>query len=143
MGAFRREVRFALNSWPSRGGSLSRKVGPDKNGTPISPRASLVITTKNRKEDLRKAIVSALRQTEPLEVLVMDDGCTDGTEQAVRREFPSVQIHRTETSQGYIVQRNRGARLARGSIIFSLDDDAAFSTPNIVEQTLADFVHPR
>jgi len=108
-----------------------------------SPRASLVITTKNRKNDLRKAIASALRQTEPLEVLVMDDGSTDGTEQAVRREFPDVQIHRTEVSHGYIVQRNRGARLARGSVIFSLDDDAIFSTPNIVEQTLADFVHAR
>jgi len=73
----------------------------------------------------------------------MDDGSTDGTAEVVRAEFPSVHLERSETSTGYIVQRNRAARLAGGDIIFSIDDDAEFSNPNVIEQTLRDFSDPR
>jgi GT2 family glycosyltransferase len=41
------------------------------------------------------------------------------------------------------VQRNRGAALAAGEFVFSMDDDAIFSSPQVVEQTLSDFDHPR
>lgn len=105
--------------------------------------ATVVITTKNRKEELRTAIASCLKQTAPLEVLVIDDGSTDGTSELVRQEFPMVRLDRVEQSLGLIVQRNRGAALAAGRIIFSIDDDAAFVSTRTVEQTLADFDHPR
>jgi glycosyltransferase involved in cell wall biosynthesis len=61
----------------------------------------------------------------------------------VRSEFPQVRLDRVEHSRGYIFQRNRGAELAGGDLIFSIDDDAAFSTPNVIEQTITDFDHPR
>jgi glycosyltransferase involved in cell wall biosynthesis len=88
------------------------------------------------------AIRSALGQTFALEVLVIDDGSTDGTAEMIRREFPTVRLERSERSQGYICQRNRAAQLALGEVIFSMDDDAEFSTANVVEQTLKDFDHP-
>jgi glycosyltransferase involved in cell wall biosynthesis len=106
-------------------------------------RVSIVITTRNRKEELRIALSSALGQTAHPEVVVIDDGSTDGTAEMVRANFASVRLECFETSQGYIVQRNRGAHLAKGRILFSIDDDAEFSTPHIVEQTLRDFDHPR
>ena len=106
-------------------------------------RASVVITTKNRCDELRGAISSAIAQTAKPEVLVVDDGSTDGTAEMVRAEFPMVRLERSTESLGYIVQRNRAARLASGAILFSLDDDAEFSTPNVVEQTLKDFNDPR
>jgi len=45
--------------------------------------ASVVITTKKRKEELLKAIASALEQIGLLEVLVMDGGSGDGMEEAL------------------------------------------------------------
>ncbi len=105
--------------------------------------ATVVITTKNRVEDLRKAIASVLAQTAKPEVLVLDDASTDGTSEAIAREFPSVRIERSEASRGYIVQRNRGAGLVQTPIVFSIDDDAVFSSPTIMEQTLREFDHPR
>jgi glycosyltransferase involved in cell wall biosynthesis len=106
--------------------------------------ATVLITSKNRKEELRRAVASALAQDGcAIEVLVIDDGSEDGTSEMIRSEFPQVTLSRSEASLGLIVQRNRGARLARAPIIVSMDDDATFSTPSVVTRTLQDFDHPR
>jgi GT2 family glycosyltransferase len=107
------------------------------------PDATIVITTKNRKEELRGAIASALAQEAAVEVLVFDDGSTDGTSELVCSEFPLVRLVRQVNSHGYIPNRNRAATMACADIVFSLDDDAAFSTPLTVSQTLEAFDHPR
>ena len=102
-----------------------------------------MITNRNRKEDLRQAVASELAQTAPVEVLVIDDGSTDGTSEMIRAEFPQVKLHRFEPSQGYIVQRNRAAALATTPIVVSIDDDAILHSPHTVEQTLSEFDNPR
>ena len=107
-----------------------------------APQVSVVIATRNRKDDLRQAIQSALKQTVNLEVLVIDDGSTDGSAEMVLAEFPQIRLERSETSKGYIVQRNVGARLAAAPVIVSLDDDAQFSTPHTIAQTLAELGPP-
>jgi glycosyltransferase involved in cell wall biosynthesis len=106
-------------------------------------RASVVIATKDRKEELRVALRSAVVQTARPHILVIDDGSTDGTAEMVRAEFPAVVLRRFEESRGLIVRRNEGARIATGDVIFSIDDDAAFSTPQVVGQTLREFDDPR
>jgi glycosyltransferase involved in cell wall biosynthesis len=105
--------------------------------------ATIVITTKNRKDDLARAARSALAQDAAVEVMVIDDGSTDGTSEMLQREFPQVTLFRSDESRGYIVHRNRAAALARGEILFSIDDDAEFSTSKVVSQTLSEFDHPR
>lgn len=105
--------------------------------------ATVVITTKNRVADLCKSIASALNQTARPNVLVIDDGSTDGTADLVRQKFPTVQISRAEMSRGYIVRRNCAAQMVETPIIFSIDDDAEFSSPTTVETTLREFSHPR
>jgi len=101
--------------------------------------ASIIITTKNRKEDLRVAIRSAISQSLLPEIIVIDDGSTDGTSEMVAKDFPSVQLHSYQESKGLIVRRNEGASLSTGDVIFSIDDDAEFSTAHVVEQTLKGF----
>lgn len=108
-----------------------------------TPVATVVITTRNRSEDLRRALWSAIRQTVSLEILVIDDGSSDSTSAMVKAEFPMVTLHGREQSLGYIVRRNEAAQLAQTETIFSIDDDAEFSSPSIVEQTLLEFTHKR
>jgi glycosyltransferase involved in cell wall biosynthesis len=108
-----------------------------------TPRATVVITTKDRREELREALPLVLAQTEPVEVLVIDDGSSDGSADLVRRDFPQVRLERSERSLGLIAQRSRAAALASAPIVVSIDDDARLVSPRTVEQTVSDFDHPR
>ena len=105
--------------------------------------ATVVVTTRNRKAELRQCLESVLRQSEAPEILVVDDASDDGTIEMLKAEFASVRIVRHDRPLGYIVGRNEGARLAQGEVIISLDDDAAFSDPHIVRDTLASFSDDR
>ena len=108
-----------------------------------APEASIVIVTKDRPADLRLALASAVAQTGAVEVLVIDDGSSDGIAGIVAEEFPTVRLLRSPTSVGYIRQRNRGAREAHGRVIVSIDDDAEFTAPHTVARMLEAFDEPR
>ena len=106
--------------------------------------ATIVITTRNRRDELRTALASATQQRgADIEVFVLDDGSTDGTGDMVRAEFPEVRVERSDANAGLIVARNLAARRALGDIIVSIDDDAEFSDPETVARTLDAFAHPR
>ncbi|WP_354699851.1 hypothetical protein DSM112329_00109 [Paraconexibacter sp. AEG42_29] len=105
--------------------------------------ATVMISTRDRCSEVSRAVRSALAQTVPVEVIVTDDGSSDGTAAHLEREFPSVRVIREETSKGSLVQRNAMALLATGSVLISLDDDAELPSPRTVEQVLAEFDHPR
>lgn len=110
---------------------------------PLAPQATIVITTRNRKDDLRCALVSAFAQSVPVEVIVTDDASDDGTREMVESEFPAAKVLRSDAPQGYIIQRNRAATAASTDFIFSIDDDAEFGSSDTVEKTLLEFSHPR
>jgi len=111
----------------------------------MTPAASIFITTRNRREELENAVASALTQQVEggVEVIVADDGSTDGTSEMIAAKFPAVKLHRFEQSRGLIVQRNFGARVATAPILFSIDDDAIFTGPAIVADVLRHFDQPR
>ena len=105
--------------------------------------AAVVIVTKNRRDELRSAIRSAVAQTASVELIVVDDASSDGTSGMVRAEFPAVRIETRSESRGCVVGRNEAARVTNADIIVSIDDDAELVSPATVEQTLRDFDHPR
>jgi GT2 family glycosyltransferase len=112
-------------------------------GTPGSLTATVVVTTRNRRDDLRICLQSAVNQSPLPEIIVVDDASDDGTVAMIEAEFPQVILLRHVEMQGYIVGRNEASRRATGSVIVSIDDDAAFSSPAIVRDTLRHFDDPR
>jgi len=115
-------------------------------------RATIVISTKNRKQDLAVCLDSCFEQTAYLagdvDILVLDDGSDDQTAEMVKERypasiFPRLTFVRSDHSLGYIEQRNRGARIASTPVIVSVDDDCEFISTRTIEQTLAEFIDPR
>ena len=104
--------------------------------------ATVVIVTKNRLQELRVALRSAIAQSVKPEVIVVDDGSTDGTAAAVAAEFPGVRLIAHPDSRGYIRRRNEAAAAATTPVLFSIDDDAEFRSVRTVEQTLGEFDSP-
>lgn len=109
----------------------------------MSVQASIVIPSCNRVDELRALIGSCLNQTVPVEIIVVDDAANDDVERMTRVGFSGVRYFRLGKSKGPAFQRNRGIELATSEIVFPVDDDSLFISPRTIEQTLAEFDHPR
>lgn len=102
--------------------------------------ASIVIATRNRRDDLLRAVESSMAQTyRPCEVLVIDDASGDDSVGAVGALGGSVKVLQSECRVGYIANRNRGFREATGDVVFSIDDDAYFADADVVARTMRCF----
>ena len=87
------------------------------------PRVTVIIPTYQRRELVLEAVESVLVQTfTDLELIVVDDGSTDGTSAALPRHDPRLHRVRQEHS-GVSAARNRGLAQARGRIVAFLDSD--------------------
>ena len=106
------------------------------------PAASIVIVTKDRRDEALRAVASAVGQKPWVEVLLIDDGSTDGTAETVRGAFPAARVERFETSAGYIVRRNAAAGMTDAPVLVSIDDDAEFASHDAVAQTVSELDDP-
>ena len=97
---------------------------------------SIIIPTYNRKAFLDKTIRSALNQTKKaLEIIVVDDGSTDGTENFVRDTFGDQVIYLCQPNKERGAARNYGASVAKGDYIYFLDSDDLLY-PDHIEKAL-------
>ena len=91
---------------------------------PVSGLAlSIVITTYNRLALLKRAIQSALAQTVPCEVVVVDNASTDGTQAYVESLDQQVTYVRNLTNVNHAGAVNAGVDVASGDWIKLVDDD--------------------
>lgn len=90
------------------------------------PLVSVVIPVYNGDRFIGQAIESVLSQTySPLEIIVIDDGSTDQTEQALAPYLHQIQ-YLTQPNQGSAAARNSGLCVATGELIAFLDADDFF-----------------
>jgi glycosyltransferase involved in cell wall biosynthesis len=104
---------------------------------------SVVITTYNRADLLRRAIDSAIKQTIPCEVIVVDDCSVDDTQAYVKSLGNKVIYHRNEVNKGHAATVNAGVQKASGDWIKFLDDDDYLASNCIEEMAKAIALCPR
>ena len=86
-------------------------------------KVSVVIPTYNRKDFILEAVKSVVEQSvSPYEIIVVDDGSTDGTGDAVRKNFPDI-VYIYQQNKGVSSARNTGIKRAKGDYVALLDSD--------------------
>ena len=103
--------------------SASASFAPDATKANHT-RFSIVVTSYNQREFIASAVESALDQTpHPAEVIVIDDGSTDGSAELLKRYDKAARIVLRDANEGAIAARNHGAAMALGDYVIFLDGD--------------------
>ena len=104
-----------------------------------TPTFSILITTKNRKDELLFTLNSLIKSiNNDVKIVVYDDGSSDGTSEMVKELFPTVHLFRNEISKGLIACRNLMLNNTKSEFAISLDDDSHFISEDYVQE-IADF----
>ena len=96
---------------------------------------SVVIPTLNRINTLQRALDSVINQTyKPAEIIVVDNGSSDGTIKFLREQYPKITIL-TENKIGVSSARNKGIKKSINQWIALLDSDDAWHPRKLEIQT--------
>lgn len=124
---------------PADGGVAAKPDSPRPSPGGIRadavPLVSVLIPAHNAQEWISASIESALNQTWPnVELIVVDDGSTDGTLSIARRyERENVKVL-TQSNRGAAAARNRALQEASGDVIQFLDADDLLAPDKIARQ---------
>jgi glycosyltransferase involved in cell wall biosynthesis len=105
------------------------------------PLVSAIIVVKNGERYLARAIESILAQTyNPYEIIIVDGGSTDKTEQ-IAKSFPTVR-YLQQTSRGIANAYNQGIEAAQGEFIAFLSHDDTWTQHKLRTQVNYLVEHP-
>ena len=99
-------------------------------------RVSLIILSWNGKELLKRhlpSLVSAAENSAGCEVIVVDNGSTDGTREYLKESYPQINLVRLDKNKRFTGGNNAGAEAAKGDIIVFLNNDV---------EAASDFLEP-
>ncbi len=85
-------------------------------------KVSIIIVSWNVREDLIRCLGSIKKNQpgEEFETIVIDNGSTDGTVEAVARNFPEVVMLTNNENRGFAAANNQGIETAKGQYILLL-----------------------
>src|SRR5438094_7323168 len=139
-------VGYAYVGYPLIVAFVARWGTPPRRALSPRPRLSVIVAAYNEARVIEAKIRSALEQSYPadrLEVIVVSDGSTDGTDERVRGFADRrVRLVRQEPRAGKSLALNRGVSVARGDLLIFTDANALFG-PDSLARLAAGFHDPR
>ncbi|MFF1294171.1 MULTISPECIES: bifunctional polysaccharide deacetylase/glycosyltransferase family 2 protein [unclassified Streptomyces] len=114
-------------------------------GPTVTRPVSVIVPAYNEKECIANTLKSLARSTHPIEIVVVDDGSTDGTSEislnaAHELGMTNVRVIRQENA-GKPAALNNGVRNASYDIVIMMDGDTVFE-PDAVHQLVQPFADP-
>ncbi|MFI6565377.1 bifunctional polysaccharide deacetylase/glycosyltransferase family 2 protein [Streptomyces sp. NPDC050534] len=114
-------------------------------GPPVTRPVSVIVPAYNEKECIANTLESLSRSTHPIEVIVVDDGSTDGTSEIAREAayalgMTNVRVIRQENA-GKPAALNNGVRSASCDLVVMMDGDTVFE-PETVRRLVQPFADP-
>ncbi|MGW7541305.1 bifunctional polysaccharide deacetylase/glycosyltransferase family 2 protein [Streptomyces sp. NPDC054770] len=114
-------------------------------GPTVTRPVSVIVPAYNEKECIANTLESLAQSTHPIEVIVVDDGSTDGTSEIARAAadklgMPNVRVIRQENA-GKPAALNNGVRNASYDIVVMMDGDTVFE-PETVGHLVQPFADP-
>ncbi|MFQ3556222.1 glycosyltransferase [Streptomyces gramineus] len=114
-------------------------------GPAVTGPVSVIVPAYNEKECIANTLESLARSTHPIEIVVVDDGSTDGTSEIARAAadglgIANVRILRQENA-GKPAALNNGVRSASHDIVVMMDGDTVFE-PETVRHLVQPFADP-
>ncbi|SCF68701.1 Polysaccharide deacetylase, partial [Streptomyces sp. Ncost-T6T-2b] len=111
-------------------------------GEPLSRPVSVLVPAYNERECIEATVRSLAASEHPIEIIVIDDGSTDGTADLVEAmRLPRVRVVRQQNA-GKPAALNNGIRHARYDIVVMMDGDTVFE-PATVRELVQPFADPR
>ena len=100
---------------------MNRSVSPNQQEFPL---VSILLVNLDGKEYLERCLSSVLAQDYPnFEVILIDNGSTDGSIEFVKERFPTVMIIQNEENLGFSTANNIGIETSRGEYLVTLNND--------------------
>jgi GT2 family glycosyltransferase len=87
------------------------------------PRCSVVIPNLNGERLLRACLACLERQSVELELVLVDNGSTDGSVSATREEFPEATVLELGANRGFAAAVNAGVHASNGELVAFLNND--------------------
>ncbi len=123
---------------------LSGRRRPPATAAPRRDAASAVIPNWNGRDLLEKylpPLIEAMSGHPDNEIIVVDNGSTDGSAEFVRQRFPQVRVLALPKNLGFGGGSNEGFRAAKNDIVVLLNSDMRVA-PDFLQPLLDGFAHP-
>jgi glycosyltransferase involved in cell wall biosynthesis len=96
---------------------------------------SIILPTYNRKASISEALESIYAQSyRNYEIIVIDDGSTDGTSISISSMHPNVRLLTLSKNKGAANARNKGIDVANGDVLAFLDSDDLWAPDYLLSQ---------
>jgi len=105
-------------------------VPTEENVPQLNQRISVVVLTYNRKDEVRRTLHRMLALPQAVDIIVIDNASTDGTQELVQSEFPQVRFVRLPCNVG-AAARNVGVDMATTPYVAFCDDDSWWATGSL------------
>ncbi|MFF4377992.1 bifunctional polysaccharide deacetylase/glycosyltransferase family 2 protein [Kitasatospora sp. NPDC001547] len=118
-----------------------RRLRRRRWGAPVTEPVSVIVPAYNESAGIEAALRSLLASDHPVEVIVVDDGSTDGTADLVEAlDLPYTRVIRQENA-GKPAALNTGIAAARSELLVMVDGDTVFE-PDAVRHLVQPFADP-